>query len=91
MPSTWVRYTTAKGKSVTKTRRVFLVAGTREREGKDPDNSLFDRSRKADAKAGFFFVVVDYLCHELTPGGGNEPGMFHRDVRRASANTSSAA
>ncbi len=64
---------------------------TGEREGKGPDHRLFDRGRKTRAEAGLFLVVVDYLCQKFTPRGGNESGTFHRDVRRASANTSSAA
>lgn len=62
-----------------------------EREGKGPDHCLFYRGCETAAKAGLLFVVVNDLRQKFTPRGGNESGAVHRDVRRASAKTSSAA
>ncbi len=61
------------------------------REGQRAGRCLFDRGGEASAKASLLLVVVDTLGEELTARSRYEPGRFHRDRRRASANTSSAA
>ena len=62
-----------------------------ERKGNSPGRCLFDCCREARAKTKLFGVVVDDLSQKLTSRRCDEPGPIHRDKRRASAKTSSAA
>jgi hypothetical protein len=51
----------------------------------------FYRGRETRTKTSALFVVVNNLSKKLATRGGDESNSSHRDERRASAKTSSAA
>ncbi len=92
MPSASGRYTTAKGKSLTNTRRVFSLAG--EPEYGNAKARAVASSMAAEKRApspDSLFVVIHDLSQKFDPCRLDETCTLHRVRRRASANTSSAA
>src|SRR5680860_1489496 len=64
---------------------------TGERKGECASRCLFDCSCETRTKARLFVVVINDLRQKFTSRCRDESGAVHRDRRRASANTSSAA
>ena len=64
---------------------------SRERKRHGPSGCLFHRCRKTGAQTSLLSIVLDHLGQELLPCGCEKPSASHRDKRRASAKTSSAA
>ena len=63
---------------------------TREREGESPGRRFLDGSGEARPQTGLCLVVVSNFSQELLARFRNKMGAFHRAMRLASANTSSA-
>ena len=62
-----------------------------KRKSKRTRRCVFNRRSETRPKTGLLLIVVNDLDEKLTACGRYEPGPFHRDRCRASANTSSAA
>ena len=71
--------------------RVFGRARTSERKGKGASRCLLDCCSESYTEPRPLLVVVDDFGQKLTSRCCNESGALHRDRRRASAKTSSAA